>query len=139
MSNDSNSDSDVLDADDTRATWMDIYVLYSAIIGLVAFMTGIADVNAWVSVWGLWTFCSVPYFARERRIWSWKCDVTMVVTALPIVSIATDRVVMRLVAWIQIAVHILLLIERPFQRRMQRAATAHETDSSSSDADCAEM
>ena len=139
MSNDSASDSDVSDEDDARATWMDIYVLYSAVVGLVAFCTGIVDANGWVSVWGLWTCCSIPYFAKDRLLWSWKCDVVMIATAFPVVFAETNRNVMRLVAWIQIAVHLLLLAEWQFRRRVRQTATVRESSGSEENGDCTEM
>ena len=88
-----------------EVTWMDIYILYSVLIGTVAILTGAFDLNALVAVWGIWTVCAIAYFARDRRTWSPKCDAAVIVLALPIAAVPSGRSAIQLAACIQIVIH----------------------------------
>ena len=118
------------------ATWMDIYVVYSACIGVVSFMMGAVDRDPLLAVWGIWTFCAIAYFARDRCTWSYKCDIAVIAAALPVV-VFSGRVLFQIVAAIQIATHFGLLIEWNFMRHMHAAVTEQPTIED--DADCVDM
>ena len=123
---------DVLHA--PEATWMDIYVLYSFLIGAVAIITGALDANALTAVWGIWTSCAIAYFARDRHTWSHRCDIAVIIIAIPVATVPTKRHAIQLVAYLQIAVHAWLLVQ--WRLRLRRyVSTARDPVTLHSDDD----
>ena len=106
-------DDDILHA--STVTWMDFYVLYSFIIGIVAFVTATIDKNALTATWGIWTSCAIAYFARDRQTWSPKCDVAVIMFAVPVATASSKRHAIQFVAFLQIAIHFGLLVARKYQ------------------------
>ena len=105
-----------------EATWMDLYVLYSFLIGAVAIVTGTMDRDALTAVWGIWTSCAIAYFARDRHTWSHRCDVAVIIIAIPVATVPTKRHAIQLVAYIQIAIHAWLVVK--WRLRLRRDASA---------------
>ena len=136
----SDDDSDDI-SDNARVTWMDMYIVYSAATGVVAFMTGAVRNWAVLSIWGIWTFCAIAYFARDRQTWSYKCDVAIIAAALPI-AVRDKYGLFQFIAGMQIAVHVCLLVEHNYRWRMQAIATSStesEATADDDDSDCIEM
>ena len=136
----SDDDSDDI-SDNPRVTWMDMYIVYSAAIGVVAFMTGAVHNWAVLSIWGIWTFCAIAYFARDRRTWSYKCDLAIIAVALPI-AVRNEYGLFQFIAGMQITLHVCLLVEYNYRWRMHvNAMSAAEaaTTTDDDDSNCIEM
>tara|TARA_B100000963_G_scaffold360203_1_gene390224 strand:+ start:29868 stop:30284 length:417 start_codon:yes stop_codon:yes gene_type:complete len=123
-----------------RASWMDMYVVYSCVLGTIAFFTGALHNNPMLAVWGIWTFCAIAYFARDRRTWCYKSDFAVIALSLPVAT-QTKNGMFQELAWVQIVIHVWLLLRFVFRTQMPPfdEQTPAETVLSDTDSECVEM